>query len=247
MTTIKIDSGQVRFIAHRGLSGLEKENTCAAFVAAGNREGIFGIETDVHRTGDGKYLLFHDDDTQRVGLDRLALEESTFETLRGLRLADLDGVRGRADLMMPTPEEYLGICKRYQKTCVFEFKNPMPAGDIRRLADLFREADYLEHTIFISFQLENLVALREYCPDVQAQYLLRRWTDGALEQLKKYRLDLDIDWRALTKEVAEEVHKAGLLVNCWTVNTAEDAQKMMDMGVDFITTNILEKGDGTSE
>ena len=38
MNTIKIDKGQVKMIAHRGLSGLEKENTCAAFVAAGNRE-----------------------------------------------------------------------------------------------------------------------------------------------------------------------------------------------------------------
>lgn len=241
MTTIKLDSGRVQFIAHRGLSQLEKENTCAAFVAAGNRDGIFGIETDVHRTKDGKYVLFHDDNTQRVGLDHLVLEESTFETLRNLRLTDLDGTRGRADLMMPTVEEYIGICKRYQKTCVFEFKNVMPEEDIHRLVDIFREADYLEHTIFISFQPGNLLALREYCPEAAAQLLLEKWVDGALEQMVKYHLDLDIDKRALTKELVDAVHQAGLLVNCWTVNTAEEARQMIDLGVDFITTNILEK------
>ena len=37
MDTIKLDSGRAKMIAHRGLSGLEQENTCAAFVAAGNR------------------------------------------------------------------------------------------------------------------------------------------------------------------------------------------------------------------
>ena len=37
MDTIKINSNGVKIIAHRGLSGIEKENTCPAFVAAGNR------------------------------------------------------------------------------------------------------------------------------------------------------------------------------------------------------------------
>ena len=47
MNTIKVtNAGSVEFIAHRGLSGLETENTCAAFVAAGNRSHV-GIETDV--------------------------------------------------------------------------------------------------------------------------------------------------------------------------------------------------------
>lgn len=30
MNTIKIDNKNVKMVAHRGLSGLEKENTCAA-------------------------------------------------------------------------------------------------------------------------------------------------------------------------------------------------------------------------
>ena len=34
MDNIRIDHGNVRMVAHRGLSALERENTCAAFVAA---------------------------------------------------------------------------------------------------------------------------------------------------------------------------------------------------------------------
>ena len=40
-----LNSPKPLMIAHRGVSGLELENTCAAFVAAGNRS-YFGIETD---------------------------------------------------------------------------------------------------------------------------------------------------------------------------------------------------------
>ena len=47
MDTLKLDKGSIKMIAHRGLSGIERENTAAAFVAAGNHS-YFGIETDVH-------------------------------------------------------------------------------------------------------------------------------------------------------------------------------------------------------
>lgn len=65
MDTVKINHGNTKMIAHRGLSGIEQENTNAAFVAAGNRS-YYGIETDVHRTADGQYVIIHDDTTARV-------------------------------------------------------------------------------------------------------------------------------------------------------------------------------------
>ena len=65
MDTIKINKGAVKMVAHRGASGLERENTVPAFLAAGNRS-YFGIETDIHRTADGKYVVIHDETTSRV-------------------------------------------------------------------------------------------------------------------------------------------------------------------------------------
>ena len=94
MDTIHIDSRGVKMVAHRGVSGLEKENTASAFVAAGNRS-YFGIETDVHRTLDGHFVCIHDDTTGRVAIDNLKIEESTFDTLRALLLCDKDGAKGR--------------------------------------------------------------------------------------------------------------------------------------------------------
>ena len=63
LNTVKIENKKgTKFIAHRGLSGLELENTISAFVAAGNRS-YQGIETDVHVTSDGKFVVYHDDNT----------------------------------------------------------------------------------------------------------------------------------------------------------------------------------------
>ncbi|MGN0708072.1 MAG: glycerophosphodiester phosphodiesterase family protein [Faecalibacterium sp.] len=240
MNTIKIDNKQTKMVAHRGLSGLEKENTCAAFVAACNRESYCAVETDVHRTADGQFVIIHDDNTQRVGLDRLVVEESTFDMLRKLQLTDLDGTRGRIDLCIPTLLEYINICKRYEKVCVLELKNEFRASDVYKIVSIIDKAGYLDHVIFISFQLRNLVFLRRRYPAQPAQYLLKTWEDSSLETLKKYDLDLDLYYQSVTPEIVSQVHGAGRKVNCWTVNDPDAGQSLADMGVDYITTNILE-------
>ena len=62
MNTIKINMQNKKIVAHRGASRLEKENTLAAFIAAGNRS-YYGIECDIHRTADGRYVVIHDETT----------------------------------------------------------------------------------------------------------------------------------------------------------------------------------------
>ena len=92
------------------MSGLEMENTASAFVAAGQRS-YFGIETDVHRTADGQFIIIHDDNTKRVAGDEMIVEQTSFRTLRSLRLLDTDGQQGRGDLILPSLREYISICK----------------------------------------------------------------------------------------------------------------------------------------
>ena len=112
-------------VAHRGLSGIERENSLSAFVAAGNRD-YFGMECDVHVTKDGKYLIFHDDTTGRICEKDFRIEETDFEELSHLRLlaSGKEGVYDRAHLI-PTLKEYLEACARYQKVAVIELKNAM--------------------------------------------------------------------------------------------------------------------------
>lgn len=88
MDTMKIDSGSTRMIAHRGLSGLETENSIPAFVAAGNRS-YYGVETDTHVTKDGRFVIIHDDTTGRVAREDIRVEESDYERVRKVALKDM--------------------------------------------------------------------------------------------------------------------------------------------------------------
>ena len=241
MDTIKINAGKTLMVAHRGVSGIEKENTHAAFVAAGNRSH-YGIETDVHRTLDGKYVCFHDDTTGRVAIDNLVVEESTFDTLRNLLLTDVDGKKGRTDLRIPTLQEYIQICKKYDKVAVLELKNHFPEEDVIRIIEIIQQERYLSNVIFISFDFENMLTIRRLLPKQRAQYLTVKYSEELVEQLVNERLDLDILHEALTKENIEYMHSRGIAINCWTVDNPARAEELVSWGVDFITSNILEAG-----
>lgn len=239
MDTIKIaDKGNIKMIAHRGVSGLELENTCPAFLVAATKS-YWGIETDVHVTKDGKFIIIHDDDLKRIaGLDWI-VEESNFDDLRAIRLKDNDGTE-RKDLFLPTLEEYIIICRKYGKQAVLELKSPIVKEKVWEIADVVKQMGWFERTTFISFHGENLVFLRERYPDADAQFLTEEASDETFEFMVKNKFDADLCGYCITKEFVDRLHAAGLKVNVWTLDLPEHAAMAKAVGVDFITTDILE-------
>lgn len=241
--TVKIDAGDVKMIAHRGVSGLETENSIAAFLAAGNRS-YYGIETDVHVTADGRFVVIHDDNAKRVSGRDVVVEQATLAELSDVRLNMLryDGLQNetRSDLYIPTLGEYIGVCKHYDKYAILELKNQMKQEHILGIANEIRALGYLEKTVFISFCWDNLAILKQYVPSQTVQFLTGEWTDDLPKKLKNAGFDLDAEYRILTAERVKMLHDEGIFVNCWTCDGAEDAIRLRDMGVDYITSNILE-------
>ena len=241
MDTIKlIDKKNTKMVAHRGLSGIERENTMPAFVAAGNRS-YFGIETDVHRTVDGAFVVMHDDWTGRISpVKNVRIEETAYEELRRIELGDRDDSVGRIDLRIPSLIEYINVCARYDKKAVLELKGYFEPQYIAEMVEVIRYEHYLDGVIFISFDLNNLIELRRLLPEQKLMYLTCGYDADILEALKTYRLDLDVAYTYMTPESVAELHANGIEVNCWTVDGPEDAARLIEMGVDYITTNILE-------
>lgn len=240
MDTVKIENkGSCRIIAHRGVSGLEPENTVAAFVAAGNRS-YFGIETDVHVTKDGHYVVNHDGDLRRVAGVDLVIKDATLAEIQAVPLLDTDGVSHRSDLRVPLLSDYIGICRRYEKEAVLELKNDIAPAHIAGIVAVIREAGWLDRTTFISFHPDNLLRLRAVLPEARAEFLPSENAEWIFRFVMENRFGLDIYHKALTKEMVDTAHAAGLTVNCWTVDTPEDAARMLALGVDEITTNVME-------
>ncbi len=241
MNTIKINEKKPLIVAHRGVSGIETENTVAAFIAAANRS-YWAIETDVHVTSDGKFILIHDDTTKRVtGVD-YRVEETDYETLRSLPVYDLhDGNKARSDLYLPNLAEYVRICKKYGKIGVLELKNPMTENQVFAIMDEIKAEDYLDGIVVIAFNEENLIAVRKYNPEQTVQLLFgNKLPEEKLDVARKHRFDIDVQYSVLTEELVRAFHDEGIRINCWTVDDPAAALQLASWGVDYITTNILE-------
>lgn len=239
MNTIKFDKKSVRVIAHRGLSGIEVENTNSAFVAAGNRS-YYGIETDIYKTADGHFIVGHDDNYKRLSGEEIYLEKETLARLQEVIFFDKDGTKGRVDLRPATLESYLSIVKKYEKHAILELKSDFTQEEIARIIEIIKEYDYLDNLTFISFNYENLKRVRKILPKQSAQYLFWKLTDEEIARLKEDKIDADVWCVELTEEQIKKAHDAGLVVNCWTVNEKDEGERLASWGIDFITTNILE-------
>ena len=239
MDTIKFKKGKTRVVAHRGLSGIETENTCASFVAGCNRS-YYAIETDIHRTLDGHFVINHDKNLNNVSGVNIELESSTLEELQKIILFDKDGTKGRCDLRPCILENYLNICTKYEKECVLELKSSFTDEEILKIIDIIKSFNYIDHVSFISFDYENLLKIRRFLPSHSVQFLFWKFTDEIFDRLIRDKIDIDIYYPSLTKEHIDKAHGNGLTVNCWTVNEKEDGERLASWGIDFITTNILE-------
>ena len=236
MQPIQINHKQVKMVAHRGAGKVWVENSLPAFQNAA-KCSYWGIETDIHCTKDGKFILIHDDNTERVTGQSYVVEETDFETLRNLHLLGLEGDEAR----LPTLEEYIDACKSGDKYAVLELKNRMPTQEIEKILCELEMLDYLHHTVIISFSIDNIRDVSTLRPGLPTQFLISR--TNATEKVslaESIPVDIDIDRRVITPALIDTMHNLNVKVNAWTVNEEEEALRLIDMGIDYITTDIFQ-------
>ena len=260
MDTIKMYTGKTQMVAHAGLMGMESANTSAGFIAAGNRS-YWGIECDVRVAKDG-FVIIHNNTTAGVSPVEMTVEDHTVAELQSIPLYDRPFFYGledhgltpgstelRADLRIPTLEEYIRICKRYGKICVLELKHPMTPETISAVAERYRALDYVEGVVFISFYWENLVEIRRCLPGCTVQLLTddkQVFTEEFLDKVTESGFDLDIHIFTTTKELVDRIHARGLKVNVWTCDWLDRFEQLVEWGVDYITSNIIESAPATT-
>ena len=237
MDTIKLQKNNTLMVAHRGLSGLERENSIKAFIAAVNRS-YYATECDIHLTKDKVFVICHDDHTRRVSNYDVIIKDVTFEELTKVRLNKFNSQEEDRYLYLPTLQEYLDLHKKYQKKCVIEVKCPLSDEETDMLLDQCQE--YLDLIIFISFNIDNLIKIRARNKDIPIQFLTSKYDDSLIPILLQNKFDIDINYQELNKERIDAFHANKIIVNAWTINDKLVAEKLIEAGIDYITTNILE-------
>ena len=236
-------------VGHRG-SQWGVENTRAAFINGANA-GAWGLECDIRVTGDGTFVVSHDDNYKRLGGPETKIADMTTEAILSTRLTS----KRHGVTYAGTPctlGEFLDICKEYNVVPVVEVKvcttihsntkaeNEPVFDGIPALINLIDQKGLSDRVVIISFMPGVVDFIHRHYPDISVQVLAGD-EDGTImewvEWCKQYKMDLDVVHTIVTKEAVDAMHAAGLKVNVWTVDRVEDFERVKAMGVDFITTN----------
>ncbi len=224
-------AAQPKVVAHRGYwrHAGSAQNSLAAFNKA-DSIGVYGAEIDVWMTADGRLVVNHDKVFKGVDM-----ENDTYDTIRRVRLDNGE--------VLPDLDEYLRLVQSKPGTrLVLEMKS---LTDLRRedecaakIVDALRRYGLLERTDIIAFSINACLAFKKLCPVGLPIYYL----EGDLDLAKLGRLGLSgLDCHhsiiLAHPEWVDIAHKAGLKVNAWTVDNADTMRKLINLGVDFITTN----------
>lgn len=231
---------EVSLIAHRGFSAVAPENTDVAYDEAG-KAGFWGAECDVYRTADGVWVLSHDSITYRM-MDKTAfVEKKTYDELKEFNTDNGTNIENYPDLKICTLKDYLNKCVRYDMMAVIELKSKNGTEHYDEILSLVEKTG--ANAMFISFNIENLQAIRVLDKSVPVRYLKHTIKEEHIAQVKALGGDCGISFNGNkeknTPQIIQQCINQGLELGAWTIDDTEVLEKLLDMGVKQITTNSI--------
>ena len=236
--------------AHRGESHDAPENTMAA-VKLGWERGVDAVEIDVHLSKDGKLIVIHDADTERVTGQKLVVKQTDSDALRKLDAGSWGKWKASgkyAGEKFPLLEEVLPTIPA-GKRLFLEIKiGPEAVAPIA--AALKATNTPADRVCIISFKIETIREARKVLPHIKAYWLASqkqdesgKWLPTVEDLIAKAKganangLDVGAAKSPIDAAFVKAVKDAGLEMYAWTIDDPKLARKLVDAGVDGITTN----------
>lgn len=220
-----------KVIAHRGAwkaNGLPQNSLASLKEAV--RLGCEGSEFDVWMTADEVLVVNHDHDFQ--GID---IETSTYEQLLAKKMPNGENI--------PTLKEYLAEGMKQTGTkLILEFK-PSRLGVERseKVGELsvkaVKELKAEKWVDYITFSYEGGKKAIATDPNANVAYLTGDKSPLQLKEDGFFGFDYNIRVLRNKPEWITEAQQLGLTTNSWTVNSEEDMKWLLDLNLDFITTD----------
>lgn len=226
-------------LAHRGAKAYAPENTIAAFQSAYDSHAD-GIELDAKLSKDGEVMVIHDPTVDRTTNGSGRVNQLTLTELKRLDAGGWFDAKFSGEPIPTLDEVFLAVGGKFLINV--ELTNYTSSHDnlVEKVAALVKKHGIEEHVIFSSFDPLNLRKIAQLIPGCPCGALampslagifmrgfVGRWAAGMVHP---YLLDVNPHFVAAQ-------HRMNRKVNVWTVNKAEDIQRMLAAGVDGIITD----------
>lgn len=225
---------QTEVIAHRGFWKTEgsAQNSLSALLKADFIKA-YGSEVDIWLSSDGIPVVNHDNDVVMNG-EKLIIQNTPANILTQVKLENGE--------MLPTFESYLDTFEKCSHTkLIIEFKthNTKYQEDelIEKVLKMVRDRNLQDRVEYISFGLNFVTKTIHMNPLAKVFYLSGNLSPQVMKEIGAAGIDYHFSVIDRNPDWVKLSHELGLKVNVWTVNKAEDIQRMIDLKVDYITTD----------
>lgn len=246
---------KIKNIAHRGFSTLAPQNTLPAFELAGKSKKVYGIETDVHATKDGKLIVIHDD-TLNTTTDITSADENYGKPVEKMDYEEVEKYNVETktstgslkagtvykNLHIPTAEDYIKICKKYNKIAIIELKGFNDPKYYQQLTDLIFRENMQKKTVFISGklgQLENMKETVSKASTIPMMPIFYENTDTDTDDYINLNgfTGIDINIKKTTTNTLKTLRSQK--VGIWTVKLSDikKAAELVKSGAEYITAD----------
>lgn len=216
----------VTAVAHRGDPYRVRENTIDSLRSA-LAQGADAVEVDVRLTRDGVPVLLHDHTLKRL-----------WEHDRPLAALSADEVRGLTGGGVPTLAEALAAAGGSR--LMLDLPGTREVRTARRIVDAVREAG-AQDRVYYCADARAMLAVRAADP---AAEIALSWSTSAPPRpalLAAVRPRwLNYRFSLVDRDLAARVHRDGHLLSVWTPDTRRSMLRLIDIGVDSITTNRVD-------
>jgi glycerophosphoryl diester phosphodiesterase len=250
LATSPFDRSRPLVFAHRGGCALGPENTLAAF-DRGLAAGADGLELDVHLSADGIAVVCHDETLDRTTGTRGRVQALAAAELAGVdagcQFRDAHGAypfRGQG-ISIPTLRDVLA---RYPGIpLIVEMKVDTPEMG-RAVAEDVRRAGAADRVCAAGYGQRALDAARAALPDMPSSGThpevrlavyrsLARWPVRRAPYQMYQVPERAGPIRVVSPRFLRHAHRAGFLVQVWTVDEEADMRRLLEWGVDGLISN----------
>ena len=234
----------VKWISHRGESIDAPENSIPAFKLSLERR-TDGMECDVHLTADNVVVVAHDANTGRMGDRNLVIEKTPFAELVKVNISGANETY--PDEHIHTLEDclaYLGENREFYVELKPGSAELVPA--VEKI--LTARGMTSKQIVIISFDREMIALSKKIMPQYRALWLTGLSADMTAESLLNELnamhadgVDCSVNENILDAEFIRKLHAAGKIVAVWTIDQPGQARRLIEMGVDAITSNRAAK------
>jgi len=218
---------------HRGDCTVAPENTLPAFRSAILKGGD-RIELDVQMTKDGVVMVTHDTSLRRCTGRNENIYDLTYNEVRKLD-AGRWFHRQFTGSYIPTLEEVLALCKGKAELNIeikpSTFTPTLEAETVR----LIHAYDYGADCVVTSQSYETLCKVKELDPDITTGYILALGV-GTYYDLPAADF-FSVESTFITAGMVQQIHLRGKTISAWTINRQQDAEKLLQLGVDDLITD----------